>query len=104
MRLSKTAAFLNLLSLVFALEDAPISNELQIETLESRVCTHKTQPGDTISVHYNGTLLDGLMFDSSYARNDPFTFVLGAGRVIKGWVCQGYYEAARPTSHTKRNY
>jgi len=87
MWISKTATFLNLLSITSAL-DTPTSNELQIEILETRVCSHKTQPGDTISVHYNGTLLDGLVFDSSYARNNPFTFVLGAGRVIKGWVCQ----------------
>lgn len=41
--------------------------------------------GDTVSVHYIGTLLNGSQFDSSYSRNQPFSFRLGANQVIQGW-------------------
>lgn len=41
--------------------------------------------GDTLTVHYVGTFDNGLQFDNSYTRGEPFTFRLGAGDVIRGW-------------------
>ena len=45
----------------------------------------KAAKGQSVSVHYTGKLLDGTVFDSSYRRNEPITFILGQNQVIPGW-------------------
>ncbi len=57
---------------------------LQVKTLKEG-SGPEAQPGDTVSVHYTGWLMDGKQFDSSRERGQPIQFELGAGRVIPGW-------------------
>jgi FK506-binding protein 2 len=68
----------------FALSEPRLEIEVQHYVQD---CTQRTANGDTVSVHYRGTLAsDGSEFDASYSRGRPMRFVLGAGRVIKGFV------------------
>lgn len=45
----------------------------------------EVKAGDTVSVHYVGTLQDGTEFDNSKKRGQTFDFKVGGGQVIKGW-------------------
>ena len=46
---------------------------------------NKAEKGQNVSVHYEGSLLSGKVFDSSYERKEPIDFPLGTGKVIAGW-------------------
>jgi FKBP-type peptidyl-prolyl cis-trans isomerase FklB len=56
---------------------------LQYEVLEPSL-GQKPKATDTVRVHYEGTLIDGTVFDSSYKRGESITFPLNG--VIKGWT------------------
>lgn len=84
--------------------EAPAANQVAVTELVIK----DTQPGtgreakagDTVSVHYTGTLYpSGKKFDSSLDRHEPFSFKLGAGQVIKGWDegFQGMKEGGKRT-------
>jgi FKBP-type peptidyl-prolyl cis-trans isomerase len=61
----------------------PGPDKLQI--VDEKVGTGpEAKKGDTVKVHYTGTLMNGKEFDSSRGK-EPFQFELGKGAVIKGW-------------------
>ncbi|KAG9470465.1 peptidyl-prolyl cis-trans isomerase FKBP10 isoform X1 [Eleutherodactylus coqui] len=58
-------------------------------------CKRKAVTGDYVRYHYNGTLMDGVLFDSSYSRNTTYNTYIGMGYIIPGMdaglqgVCMG---------------
>ncbi|MBP6075663.1 MAG: FKBP-type peptidyl-prolyl cis-trans isomerase [Nitrosomonas sp.] len=74
-------------------ESVAATDDSQFQKIDTVVGTgEEAEVGKTVNVHYTGWLYDenapdkkGKKFDSSLDRNEHFSFMLGAGRVIKGW-------------------
>ena len=58
--------------------------ELEMETLTDGT-GEIAEVGKRVSVHYEGRLEDGTVFDGSRPRGQAFSFTIGAGQVIRGW-------------------
>ncbi|XP_035408470.1 peptidyl-prolyl cis-trans isomerase FKBP9 isoform X2 [Cygnus atratus] len=86
-------------SLVFDVVLLDLHNPKDGITIENQQvpesCERRSQTGDFLRYHYNGTLLDGTLFDSSYSRNRTYDTYVGKGYVIAGMdegllgVCTG---------------
>lgn len=65
-------------------QPAKTASGLVYETLKEGTGP-EAQSGQTVTMHYTGTLVDGKVFDSSREKGEPFTTRIGTGDVIKGW-------------------
>lgn len=84
-RMSKPLFAMAALAFAFAVA-APGAGAAELEIEDTAVgAGPAAAPGHRVTVHYEGRLRDGAMFDSSRTRGQPFSFTLGRGQVIRGW-------------------
>lgn len=82
-----------------------MSEQLQVQVVQPGEAGRQAKNGDSLVMHYEGTLVNGAEFDSSYKRGDPFRFTLGQGMVIPGWdqgivgMCRGEVRHLTIPSH-----
>eukprot|EP00744_Colponema_vietnamica_P002160 GILI01003457.1.p1 GENE.GILI01003457.1~~GILI01003457.1.p1 ORF type:complete len:194 (-),score=33.32 GILI01003457.1:109-690(-) len=67
-------------------EPSEIKTGIHIETIQAGDGRTFPNAGQEVTIHYTGCFTDGREFDSTRGHgNDPFTFILGQGHVVKGW-------------------
>lgn len=81
--MKRSITYLLVLAL-FMIGKIAMASEIQIEILTEGT-GDMADAGKTVSVHYEGQLMDGSVFDASKPRGQAFRFTIGAGQVIPGW-------------------
>ena len=72
-----------------------VANKIQFEVIKPGDALNYPKKGDSVAMHYTASLEDGVVFDNSYNRSHPITFILGEGQVIPGFeevipiMCRG---------------
>ena len=81
-----TSSFAEKIPATKAGEQEVVTTKSELQIIDLAVGSGKeAKNGDMATVHYTGWLDNGKKFDSSLDRNEPFSFRLGSGMVIKGW-------------------
>ncbi|XP_062845005.1 peptidyl-prolyl cis-trans isomerase FKBP10 [Trichomycterus rosablanca] len=81
----KVPPFATVLFDVLLVDVFNVKDDVEVEVLHvPQPCRRRSQRGDFIRYHYNGTFQDGTQFDSSYQRNSTYNTYIGVGHVISG--------------------